>query len=120
MAFGSILSTLILIGVLALGALPLFRGHRNKANLIFGFFVFSVAFWVFSNLMADISQSHQSLLFWSKLTLVGVILVPLFFWKFSLNFPRATQYKKIYEILIWFAAAAQLIFVPTKYNIVSV
>ncbi|MFA5026148.1 MAG: ATP-binding protein [Candidatus Shapirobacteria bacterium] len=120
LVFNHILTSIILVTIVVIGFFALFRNKRNKTNLIFSLFIFSTAFWIFSNLMVDLAETEASLLLWSKLTIVGVIFLAIFFWKFSLNFPRSKKYKIVYEILIWIAALILLLFVPTRYNIMEV
>lgn len=113
----TILNLFVLVTLPILAVFALFKNRKNKANVIFALFIFCVTFWIFTNLMVDLSQSIFFLLFWSKLTLVGIILFTALFWKFSVSFPRPLRYNIIYEFLIWGSATILLLLVPTKYNI---
>jgi len=111
-----IISLLIISGTLILGAIVLFHGPRRRVNKTFAVIVFSSAFWVFSNLMVDISETNSWVKIWSQLTILGPIIIPAFFLYFSYIFPKPSRPKK-HQLLLIFSPLILLVFVPTHYNI---
>lgn len=119
------LSTIVLIANVILGFLVIIKSKHKSANRVFSFLIFSSSFWIFSNIMVDISKNEFWLLFWSRLTILGALLMPIFFWKFSLIYPDETLYKnnKIYkkiELAIWFIFTVFLTFVWSDLNVYHV
>ena len=113
--------TIILIFLL-LGFFILMKGQNNKQNLVFFLFILSSAFWTFSNLMVDISSHRQVALLWSKITLIGPIILPIFLFYFTLIFPEDVFKRKkiIFITPLVFIAVILLIFVPSNINIKDV
>jgi len=81
--------------------------------------VLSSAFWVFANLMVDMAKNDTAVLRWSRLTLLGPILIPFLFLYFSYIFPRSSKINKLKWFFI-FLPIVLLFFVPTHFNIQEV
>lgn len=98
----------------------LWKDGKNIANKFFALQIFSASFWVFSNFMADIAKTAEINLFWSRTTLIGASLVVLFFYLFSLHFPKEKSSNPIYKYVVLFFSLLIIILSPTEWNIVSV
>jgi len=112
-----ILSVVTLLLTLFLGIYIFLSGKKSPSNNSFAFLIFGGAFWIFANFMADVSESESANLFWSRATLIGASLIPYFFYKFSLFFPKPKVYKIRYDYLLLLFAVIFIILSPTKWNI---
>lgn len=117
MTIGTIFSITLIFVFFVLLVLTLYKKKKSLANIYFALVIFCSLFWTLSNLMVDISASNSSILFWSKLTLLGPTLIPLFFLQFTHYFPEKTIPNKFTLFFFYFSTALIIILVPTKFNI---
>lgn len=111
-----IFSLSIICTTLILGLIILLHDYRKRVNQIFAIIVISSAFWVFSNLMVDTVKTDYWLIIWSKLTILGPIIIASSFLYFSYIFPIYSKIKK-YKILLIFTPIILLFLIPTHFNI---
>ena len=121
MEWNNYLSLFVLIVTLFLGFFVYLKDKKNIIHKYFSFFVISTAFWIFANFMVDISKQESQVLLWSKLTLVGPILLASFFLSFSLFFPKKKTDVSLSKIFIIFIPAFILLSLTlSKFNIEKV
>lgn len=113
------LSLIAIITSLFLSLYIYFSDKNSSVNRYFSIFVFSISIWITANLFVDISKTAYSALFWSKATLIGPILLALFFLFFVWSFlkKRFSPAKYLYFII---PSILLLVFVPSKFNISNV
>jgi len=116
-----VLPALSLLLALILGLIVLSKNPRNITNRVFSCFSFSIAFWIFTVAMADISREIGPALFWTKAAIIGPSLVaPLFLW-FSLIFPVQKSKIPLKKLVLMFLPSIILIVLsPTKLNVEEV
>lgn len=118
----------LLLGILAFFlcamALIVFSSGKNKiSNKFFVFFIISALFWVLANLMANISikWGEPELLFWTKFTLIGPILMPSALILFAHSFPEnKITFNKLNIVTLAFITILLLVLAPTNLFIKSV
>ncbi|MFH1968107.1 MAG: histidine kinase N-terminal 7TM domain-containing protein, partial [bacterium] len=77
----------LLIGILSavLGLVTLFKGKKS-IHYIWALFSFSVALWGFGSYKIGVAQNPDAAIFWWRIGYIGVILIPVFFTQFVINF----------------------------------
>lgn len=103
-----------------LAAYILWTDRKNIASKFFALQIFSAAFWIFCNFMADIAKTAASNLFWSRMTLAGAALVIVFLYFFSLYFPKEKPSKPAFKYIVLFFSLLIIVLSPTELNIDSV
>ncbi len=76
------ITILTLFLTISLTTLVGFGNFKKRKNITFSFLGLVVSAWIFSNFMADSSNSLQSALFWSKTAIIWPSLLPLLFYLF--------------------------------------
>jgi len=123
MNFGifSIIPITVILIILFFIFIVLRNNYKNINNKLFALFALFAGFWVFSVFLSDVFSNLNSVLFWTRMTLVGPILFCPVFLLFSLNFPHRLKILSIYKyVLIIFPTIIFFIFSFTKYNVESV
>ncbi|MBU0732407.1 GAF domain-containing protein [Patescibacteria group bacterium] len=100
----------------------LFIRKKGKTDTkVFSFVILSLAFWVFTLIFADSGKNEFSVLWWTRLALVGPIFAIYFLVIFSYLFPKVKEsFSKLKAVLFAIPPVIILPFVFTKYNIESV
>src|SRR3972149_11920458 len=118
MEWNNYLSLIILAINIFLGLFVYAKDKKSNISQYFSLFVFSIAFWIFSNFLVDISKNQDQVLLWSKLALVGPILLAAFFLCFSIIFPKRKEKISLRRLIfIFLPVLLLLMFVPTNLNI---
>lgn len=114
--------SLISLVVTLFFALYIFSSNpRAEINKTFGFFLVLVGFWVFTNFMVDIADSSARALFWSRLTIVGPILLAPILLYFSEIFPKVRKSRSAWVyLLLLLPGILMVLLTPTPANVVSV
>jgi len=106
---------------LALGFFIVFQNKKNKVNISFGLFAITVALWIFTNFMAEISSGGFSLIFWNRAAIVPAAFLPFILLHFSTIFPMRI---KTWSRNIWLILSLPILIIvalaPTTLNIESV
>jgi signal transduction histidine kinase len=114
------LSVLFMLYAFGLGALVLWRNPKNSVNRWFAFFSYLISFWVFTNLAVDLSPSVEIAMFFNKLTILGPSLLAPSFLIFVVQFLEVKKLKNnFFKFLVFLPSVPIIIFLPTRYNIVS-
>jgi signal transduction histidine kinase len=115
------ISIIILILMTFLGMYVFLANRKNNtSDRPFSFLVFSSAIWIFTNLLADLSKSEISALYWSKATLIGPVLIAYFLYIFSEVFPKESQISKFYKWTVSLVTILFLVLTPTAFNVSKV
>lgn len=115
-----VFSLIILIASSILGIFVYLANRHSSINKSFSLICFSIALWIFTNLMVDLSRTEAQGLLWTRLTLFGVTIAPLFFIYFTTVFPKKTIKINKYQWLFLIILAIIIIFlIPTKFNVES-
>lgn len=96
---------------------------NNNSSKFFVLIIFSALLWVFANLLANLSLlwSENALLFWTRMTIIGPIFLPFFFYIFSKTFLNTKLFKwDSVSISLFVIMLSILPFVLTRYNVSSV
>ncbi|MFA6587849.1 MAG: ATP-binding protein [Patescibacteria group bacterium] len=115
--------TSIVVGILFifLGIFIISRNSHSKINQTFFAFIISSALWVITDYLTDKSTSLGTAIFWSKASFLGPILIPYFFFLFTLYFPlRGKVLTKRLLVLLPLPTIVLLLLVPTNYFINSI
>ncbi len=116
----SILSLTTLILSLFLCFYIFFNNKKQSINKNFSLLILSAIFWIFSNFITDNSKTEFWVLFWSKATLIGPVLIAYFFYRFSILFPKVKYVNPLYGKLILIIAIIFILLSPTSLNIADV
>src|SRR5574343_320743 len=116
----NLLSIITMTLSLVLGIFVYFSDRAKFVNKLFLALIFSTTFWIFSNMMTDISTNVESILLWSKMTILGPVLFGFSFYKLSVVFPIEKRVRKSVDFINIIFVAVFLIFIPTRFNIESV
>ncbi len=119
---------MILLGCCISIAVMLFvllkSGGRRLSILFFSLCVIVGLFWLGTNLVANVAvalDNNEMYLLWTKLTLVGPILLPLVLLLFISTFPsNSISLPKPVIVILLLITFIMLVFVPTGYNVESV
>ena len=105
--------------ILVLFLLVLISNPRKRNNQTLASFLGSSFVWVFLNLLTNLSTRSSQALILARMTMIGAIAIPLTFVLFALSFSdnRIRKGQLLYYSL---APVLFLLFLPTKYNVVSV
>ena len=106
---------------LALGFFVIFQNKRSKINVSFGLFAISVALWIFTNFMAEVSKSDSALIFWNRAAIIPAAFLPYILLYFSTIFPTETKtWSRKLWLLLSLPLCVIIFLTPTSYNIESV
>src|ERR1035437_9508426 len=83
-----------------IGSVILFRNRKNKINITFFFFAFSVAFWSLAYCLWQISTTAESALWYCRLLMAGAIFIPVTYVHFAATFLSLN--KKKFLVLSYF------------------
>ncbi len=121
MLISILIPTIVLLLSLFLGIFLFLNTARTKANISFIFIVFVVAFWIFSNLMVDISTKESTVLLWSKLTIIGPAFIPTLLYFFSYHFPKKRRaFSLSKKVFLFFPSLLLISLSLTSWNIKEV
>jgi signal transduction histidine kinase len=87
---------------LILGFLVFFRNTKNKVNITFSLFAFSVAFWSIGYYFWQVATEEVTALFWTSFLMAGAIFIPIFYFHFVLALLDLTKKKKKILIIGYF------------------
>jgi signal transduction histidine kinase len=95
------------------------KSRQRSVNLLFGFYIIALIIWILSNLFADAFIDPQVTLFWTKMGIVGPLLVGPIFLHFSYIFPsgKSTVNK---TIILWMLPLFTILLTPTNLNIKAI
>lgn len=114
-----ILYTLTISVSIILGLIVFQKEKQKTINLLFAGYVVVLTFWIICNFFADSLTHPDAVLFWTKMGLVGPILVGPIFLHFSYIFPTGkNQWQRI--IPIWIIPIIAVALTPTDLNIKSI
>lgn len=105
--------------ILVLGLVVFLNNSKSGINRYFFFYTIAGSLWIFTNLLASLSNSPEAALFWTKTTIIGASLVPFFFLIFSLNFSLNREVKYYYKILFFLPTLIFILLSPSPLNVVS-
>lgn len=93
----------LLIGFtsLSLGLVVYLKDRRAKLNKIWLPFAIAVAVWGFGGYKIATASEELSALFWWRITHMGVIFIPIFFWHFVYIFLNIRRSKTIFCIYLF-------------------
>ncbi|MDX9892968.1 MAG: ATP-binding protein [Patescibacteria group bacterium] len=80
---------------LILGTFVVVKNFRNKVNLTFGLFAFSVAFWSIGYYLWQMSGTSEIALFWCRVLMAGAIFIPIFYFHFVLALIGLLEKKRL-------------------------
>lgn len=112
------LTTLVLSFLLGLYVYQ--NDKKNPVNKIFILLLLSAMFWIFSNFLVDISEGQEIILFWSKVAIIGPILIAYFFYRLSLYFPRKNYINEQHEKVLIVVVGVLSLLSLTKLNVESI
>ncbi|TET90424.1 MAG: PAS domain S-box protein [Methanomassiliicoccales archaeon] len=85
-----------------LGSYVLYRDHKNKLNILYSLFAFSLAIWALSDFFSFSSVTSEDGGRWGKVGTVGSALMPAFLLHFFLTFTgRELVPKKARSVPLW-------------------
>ena len=84
-----------------LGVYILYRESKNKSNILFSLFAFSLAFWALTDFFTFAASSPESALYWNRMGTLGSSFTPAFLLHFLLLFSKykLISKKRIYPLL---------------------
>ncbi|MCX6742777.1 MAG: hypothetical protein NT116_00905, partial [Candidatus Parcubacteria bacterium] len=108
------------IVIFSLGLRVLFANYKNKINLTFFVIILTLLLWLVTNFIIDSSRNLDIALFFSRLAIIGpVIMAPLWYY-FSIIFPVSKSIKTRQLFFILLTPILFLILTPTRFNVESV
>ncbi|HEY9583907.1 MAG TPA: ATP-binding protein [Candidatus Paceibacterota bacterium] len=125
MSINIVISAVTLFMTVIFSILVLLDGYKIRTNRFFFFFGVSISAWIACNLLADLSQTISSALFFSKFAIVWTAIMPLLFGGLvtTLYFEQDENYKrkyKVVKIFSLFITSIIILFSPTTFNISTV
>ena len=120
MYFNHLLNLFIAFTFFLLGIIIYGRSKKFTANSVFALFMLAAAVWTLSNYLADVADSWENAMLWSRLAIIGPAFMPSLILHFSWLFP---QKKKINPILLGIIYVPSIIFTiltPTDLNVSNV
>jgi signal transduction histidine kinase len=117
-----ILPILAQLTSLALGVVVFLKDPKGKINRIFILFTLTGTFWSLSNFLADSLKDYKEVIFWSKMTIVGPVLMAAFFLYLSFIFPNEGKKSRGLKFLFFICLPCIIffIFTPSVFNIKDV
>lgn len=97
-----ILPILTLIIILFLALVVFFADPNKETNRVFSLFALWAGFWVFSVFMADFSKNLDSVLFWSKISILGPAVFSPILVYLSYIFPIEKNKPRNWQIFLLF------------------
>ncbi len=123
-AFITIFDLVISLLVLGLGLFVLRQNPTRKINQIFSLTILSLAFWIISSSLSDISGFYGSelgALWWARAAIIGPFLFCTFFLYFTYYFPEKTGDVSSLKIFgIFLIPLVSISFFHTDYNVSSI
>ncbi len=92
-----------------LGLIVFTRNRKNKRNRYFLYFIVAVIFWSITNFVVDKTTTYDAALFWTKLTFVSSIYIPLYLFIFTNYYPIDKKIKIIWPHFILAATLTLLV-----------
>jgi signal transduction histidine kinase len=112
--FPPFLASLLL---LILGIFVLIKIQTSLGNLPFSFVCFVSFIWLFSYSFAYNSRSETMAYFWFKLGYPGIVLLPVCFFHFTVNFLRLKKFKPFVLLCYFWAISMIFLIWKTQYFI---
>src|SRR4030042_5046409 len=72
---------------------------KNKKNVYFVLFGMAIFIWLFASSFAYIAEKESQVLFWFKISYIGIIFIPATFFHFVFNLLRRKLNKTIFLII---------------------
>ncbi|MDP2735343.1 MAG: ATP-binding protein [bacterium] len=120
-AFSTIISILTTLGTLFLAVLVLSKKPIDSTAKSFTTMILGGALWIFFVFMADNAFDYESALWWTRLAIVGPILIAPALLYLSFSFPsRLVILVSWKRFLIFLPPAILLSLIPTSFNVVEV
>lgn len=94
----SLLSVLLLAGILSLLGVFTIQNSQRRSNLFFSLICYALAIWAIANFFADADHAHS--LFWTRLTFVAISLALAALIVFANNFPRRIIRHSSFELAL--------------------
>ena len=79
---------------LLLGVFVVLKGLKKAPNIILGLFSFALALWCFGQFMGEMVEIKAQVLFWTRIGIMGAVLIPVFFVHFILSLIDKFEYEK--------------------------
>jgi len=106
---------------LFLGIFVFLSNPKARLNRIFVLLILCGLFWVFSVFLADLIKDYKTVLFWTKVAILGPTFIGPLFYYFSLIFPRQTKkLSSLQKASLFLPPVILLILSPTSLNVQSV
>jgi len=86
MLFFAITGLVNAIGSLLLGFFVYFQNRKNNINQVFCWLCITITVWSFYYFLWQIAEVENLALFWSKILMIGAILIPITYFHFVVNF----------------------------------
>ncbi len=120
-----IVSILTLSLTFLLSIVVLLEDHKNKTNRYFFLLGFSIVLWILNNILADIVHGYSSALFWARLAIIWVALLPVLFNGLitELYFSQDKLYEKKYKLIRYLSiiiVGIIVLFSQSHFNIDSI
>jgi signal transduction histidine kinase len=81
------------IFVFLLGCFAFLQNRRAKPNFLFLLETIAIFLWLFSDYMMYSTQLQNKAFIWAKVSYIGAIFIPVFFFHFSLSFLSINKFK---------------------------
>ena len=105
MHFFAFSSILVAISNFSMASLVYFKGRTKKPNIAWAIFLLAASLWGIGSYKATTTLNETDVILWMRITYIGIILIPTFFYQFVYMF-LGIQRKKIivtlYVISIFF------------------
>src|SRR3989344_268558 len=114
------ISSINFVVIIVFSLFVFIRDVKNKVNRSFLLLGFIIAFWILTNLLADLSRNISAALFWSRLAILGPAFLSMVFFYLVTELFNYKKFHKILFTIFSLISVVMSLFVFTTYNIQKV